>query len=197
VKGEKATFILGGIIRDQILRSSDEICTLEEQESGFVLSPVMLNMTTNSPRPLLLGPTVSCVGGSLVIMGGSAVCFSFGTYWNKGCYTIRDTNAPCAGQANDRINQSTAGMETWRYWHTVAAASPVENCQTPLPLGLSKKSSINVPRIRITDPMDFQKIMQTSCPVILEDLDVGPCTSKWTMEYLKDHIGADREVILF
>jgi len=197
VKGEKATFILGGIIRDQILRSSDEICTLEEQESGFVLSPVMLNIPANSPRPLLIGPTVSCVGSSLVIMGGSAVCFSFGTYWNKGCYTIRDTNAPCIGQDDDRINQSTAGMETWRYLHTVAAASPIENRQTPLPLGLSKKSSINVPRIRITDPMDFRKIVQTSSPVILEDLDVGPCTSKWTMEYLKDHIGADREVILF
>jgi tRNA wybutosine-synthesizing protein 4 len=196
VKGEKAIFILGGIIRDQILRSSDEICTLKEQESGFVLSPVMLNIPANSPRALLIGPTVSCVGSSLVIMGGSAVCFSFGTYWNKGCYTIRETNAPCAGQDEDRIDQSTAGMETWRYLHTVAAASPVENRQTPFPHGLSKKSSINVPRIRITDPMDFQQVMQTSRPVILEDLDVGPCTSKWTMEYLKDRIGADREVIL-
>jgi tRNA wybutosine-synthesizing protein 4 len=197
VKGEKAIFILGGIIRDQILRPSDEICTLEEQESGFVLSPVMLNIPANSPRPLLIGPTVSCVGSSLVIMGGSAVCFSFGTYWNKGCYTIRDTNASCAGQDDDRINQSTVGMETWKYLHTVAAASPVENRQMPLPLGLSKKCPINVPRIRITDPIDFQQVMQTSCPVILEDLDVGSCTSKWTMEYLKDHIGADREVTLF
>jgi tRNA wybutosine-synthesizing protein 4 len=66
-----------------------------------------------------------------------------------------------------------------------------------LPLGLTKKSSVNVPRIRVTDPIDFQQVMQTSRPVILEDLDVGPCTSKWTMEYLKDRIGADREVILF
>jgi tRNA wybutosine-synthesizing protein 4 len=197
VKGEKAIFILGGIIKDQILRSSNEICTLEEQESGFVLSPVMLNIPANSPRPLLIGPTVSCLGSSLVIMGGSAVCFSFGTYWNKGCYTICDTNAPCAGQDDDRIDQSTVRKGTWRYLHTVAAASPVENRQTPLPLGLSKKSSVNVPRIRVTDPIDFQQVMQTSRPVILEDLDVGPCTSKWTTEYLKGHIGADREVILF
>ena len=175
-----------------MLRASAEICSLKEQDSGFVLSPAMLSLPANSPRPLLIGPTVSYVGNSLVIMGGSAVCFSFGTYWNKGCYTIRDANASCVGQDNqDHIDQWKGA---WRYLHTVAAAGPVENRQTPFPLGLSKKGSVNVPRIRITDAMDFRHIVQTSRPVVLENLDVGPCTSKWTTEYLKDHIGADREV---
>jgi tRNA wybutosine-synthesizing protein 4 len=198
VKGERATYILGGVIKDGMLRSSDEICSLKEQESGFVLSQVILNLPANSPRPLLIGPTVSYVGGSLVIIGGSAVCFSFGTYWNKGCYTVRDANASFAKQDDQHhIDPSTAGKRAWRYLHTVAAASPVENHQTPLLLGPSKKSSVNVPRIRITDPIDFQQVVHTSRPVVLENLDVGPCTSKWTREYLKDHIGPDREVRIF
>ncbi|RAL67187.1 hypothetical protein DID88_007964 [Monilinia fructigena] len=43
---------------------------------------------------------------------------------------------------------------------------------------------------------NFDRILDAGKPVILEGLDVGLCIEKWTPEYLKDKIGAEREVVV-
>lgn len=77
--------------------------------------------------------------------------------------------------------------------HTVAAAKP-----TGLPVGLpppaSANSMISVPRVRIGSAVDFDQILRSAKPAILEGLDLGPCENLWTSDYLKKKVGTDREV---
>lgn len=48
--------------------------------------------------------------------------------------------------------------------------------------------------MRIGSSIDFDEILRLAKPIILERLDLGPCTDIWTSDYLKKHVGADREV---
>lgn len=42
-------------------------------------------------RPLFVGcGAVSVEGGDVLIVGGSAVCFSFGAFWNESTYLLRE-----------------------------------------------------------------------------------------------------------
>lgn len=123
-------------------------------------------------------------------MGGSAVCFSFGTYWNTGCYTLQivDDAWKCGVQS---LGETPNGP--WGFSHTVAAAK-----LTALPVGAPPlalvNSMISVTRMKVRISADFDRILRSAKPVILEGLDLGQCSEVWTSSYLKESIGAEREV---
>lgn len=151
------------------------------------MSPVLLAYGRGTPRPLMIGTTVSPFYDGLVIVGGGAVCFSFGTYWNKGCYTAHIPNS-----AN---RSSHHELSTFRFMQTLGPYMGTGPYSVPPP-AKEKTSEVitQVPRLRIKSEADFLHAMQSGRPVILEGLDIGPCTSKWTNSYLKEQVGADREV---
>jgi len=80
----------------------------------------------------------------------------------------------------------------WRF--SVAAAPAGLPARIP-PLG-SVNSMISVPRMKICSSTDFDHILRSAKPVILEGLNLGPCTDVWTSSYLKEQIGAEREVVV-
>lgn len=145
------------------------------------------------PRPLLIGTSAISNGDSIIIMGGSAVCFSFGTFWNKGCYTLTTKYSVGPESGEDATNDTTGAP--WEFVHTFdGAAAP-----KPTPISLSSSAPgtqalVKVPRVKVNSSVEFDKILDASKPVILEGLDIGVCTKEWTSEYLKDKVGADREV---
>lgn len=163
------------------------MCFLDTE--GKVSGAILSRLPSSAPRPLLIGSSVISTGSSLLIMGGSAICFSFGTFWNNGCYTLRIMNGTARGVRS--AAESPNGV--WRFLHTVAVAKsaglPVER---PLPTTLNAITS--VPRIRIESSANFEQILRSAKPVILEGLDVGPCTTKWTTSYLLEQVGAERKV---
>ncbi|KAL2069793.1 hypothetical protein VTL71DRAFT_14472 [Oculimacula yallundae] len=179
-------YILGGVIKDRFMTLSEEICILKIN-SGF--ASVEMVPVAFTPRPLLIGSTTIAVGQSLVITGGSAVCFSFGTFWNKGNYTI---------QLPDSETKTSQGgvrpTDVWRLIRTVAAETPSKSIdfqQFAKPVTMS-----SVPRIQLRAAADFSRILESAVPVIIEKADIGPCVTKWTTDYLKEKVGAEREVIV-
>lgn len=179
-------YLVGGVVKDQMLGLTDEISTVDSDDCNT--SPVLLG--SNTPRPLLVGVTVANTDDSLVIMGGSAVCFSFGTFWNKGCFTINDTGS------HDSWGVARTRTQSWRYLRTVTAAPRYESAEADTSINLADRKPISIPRVRISSAEDFNRLLQAAQPVILEELDIGACTSQWTNEYLKEKVGADREVSL-
>jgi tRNA wybutosine-synthesizing protein 4 len=178
VNHQGCTFILGGIIKNEILDESTEVCFLDTE--GKVSQAILSRVPSSAPRPLLIGLSVISTGSSLLIMGGSAICFSFGTFWNSGCYTLRRSPV-----------ESPNGI--WRFLHTVDATKPAGlPVEHPHPTTLNAMTS--VPRIRIESSANFEQILRSAKPVILEGLDVGPCTTRWTMSYLLEQVGAERKV---
>lgn len=171
-----------------MLIESTEVCSIDDE---LQLSRAVISRKSGSdPRPLLIGASVVSMGSSLLVMGGSSVCFSFGTYWNTGCYTLLGVGdaSKCGVQS---LRESPNGP--WGLLHTVAAAKP-----TVLPIEAPPltpvHSPISVSRVNIRISADFDQILRSAKPVILEGLNFGQCSERWTSSYLKECIGAEREV---
>jgi tRNA wybutosine-synthesizing protein 4 len=75
-------------VKNKLLSKSSEVCVFPVKTCAEEIGSNSLVALQSSPRPLLIGSSIQYIGGKLLIMGGSAVCFSFGTYWNKGCFTL-------------------------------------------------------------------------------------------------------------
>ena len=178
---------MGGIVKDDILTESTEVCLIDSQIKVF--RAVLSRSSSLIPRPLLVGSSVLSTETSLLVLGGSAVCFSFGTFWNTGCYTIELVDG--LGESGVQ-SPAEPPKGSWRFSHTVAAAP------TRLPAGMPHLVSVNsitsVTRMRIKSSADFGHILRSAKPVILEGLNLGTCTDVWTSRYLKEQIGAEREV---
>lgn len=120
------TYIIGGIIGKEILRRPDEICALS---TGPDTSLTFFVAPDNLPsRPLLVGMSAISTGESLLLMGGSAVCFAFGSFWNQGCYTLYLDdliNTPPKEAAELCDSKTDSGpRKAWRYSRTVDAVLP-------------------------------------------------------------------------
>lgn len=189
VRHQGQIYVIGGIIKDEMLKSPNEICAFQLRDCAGSCSSALLKRHPDCPRPILVGMTTVSTGDSLLIMGGSAVCFSFGTFWNRGCFYF---------SPEKQLGNINPIIQPWKYLQTVEAEVAQENSRDLGPeAGLDQCNTKDVPRIRISSPEDFEKVVQSSSPVVLEGLEIGPCTSKWTAEYLKEQIGADREVSYF
>ncbi|EEH06591.1 leucine carboxyl methyltransferase [Histoplasma capsulatum G186AR] len=53
-----------------------------------------------------------------------------------------------------------------------------------------------IPRINISTPQEFQRVVDKAKPVILSGLDLGSCVKTWRKEYLEKAIGRDRKVVV-
>lgn len=152
-----------------------------------LLTPAKLEVDSEVPRPLFVGHSSITVGNDKVlIVGGGAVCFSFGTFWNKGTLLLQN-------EAPDARNN----------WHLVEPAvnseqSPARSISPTTQPDLSTADSlVAIPRIKITSPQEFRTIVDKSRPVILEGLNIGRCVQAWTKEYIQGAVGYDRKVCAF
>jgi tRNA wybutosine-synthesizing protein 4 len=173
-----------------MLGLANEICILDLQNSS--ISSVFPRQLPNTPRPLLIGVSVADTGPSLVIIGGSAVCFSFGTFWNKGCYTMSMLESKCGRR--DDAGVLKAPVVPWHFLCSVAATPrTVSSRESPL-TSIPGRQPVVVSRVQLASAEHFDRLLQAAQPVILEQSDIGFCSSKWTTEYLKEKVGSEREV---
>ncbi|RYP57123.1 hypothetical protein DL769_009673 [Monosporascus sp. CRB-8-3] len=78
--------------------------------------PAISRDSSPIPRPLLTGVSAFIDrGGSLVIMGGGATCFSMGTYWNEGCYSV----VHILGNLNKGYTPPNASNGQWNFSRTL------------------------------------------------------------------------------
>ncbi|KAH8816282.1 hypothetical protein F5884DRAFT_852728 [Xylogone sp. PMI_703] len=181
-------YIIGGIQRDSIIQEDNEILTVPANTTG-IHSVTPIKLSGSGPRPLLIGISAISYENQLLLMGGSAVCFSFGTFWNKGCYTLQLRNEASSTGIQDPI-------KAWKYLETIEGGPSKPACATlPTPVGDAQELT-SIPRLKLKSASDFTEIMNAGKPVIIEGMDIGPCTELWTSQYLTDQIGAEREVIV-
>ncbi|KAF7591242.1 tRNA methyltransferase ppm2 [Aspergillus hancockii] len=157
--------IVGGIIPREIVTLDKEIMVLDPTEllrsiaSGWpsnhtVISALGLGTKFEGPRPLLTGHVSYAVDPrELLILGGGAVCFSFGTFWTKGTWLLQDAHSTIE---ND--------------WTLVPEPVQPNNLQ---PEGTTAKPSAEsqneaygpagaitaIPRVRVQNSTQFQEIL--------------------------------------
>jgi tRNA wybutosine-synthesizing protein 4 len=140
--------------------------------------------------------------GNLIIMGGGAVCFSFGTFWNKGVFSLHLQNEPqpCADPSrHGGIAEPT--IAKWIALQTSEVPVPQSSMATLGRVEVDSRVKANgevksVKQMSINSAAEFHAVVQAAQPVILKNLDIGRCTTTWTPEYLTERIGGDRTVRL-
>ncbi|EGD88904.1 hypothetical protein H112_03826 [Trichophyton rubrum D6] len=85
--------LIGGIAVDGCIPHEYEVLTLDlsvfEYEDTSEISVLMSWRSPVHARPLLVGhSSIPVGGGRILIVGGGAVCFAFGTYWNNGTWVL-------------------------------------------------------------------------------------------------------------
>lgn len=186
--------VSGGIMPRQVVPFNSEILLLDstallrciENDSTIdspAFSTVGLSASFDGPRPLLAGH-VSCAVSpdQVLLVGGGAVCFSFGTFWTEGTWTLNLAEEPIENNWKlDRkdIQPTAAGQKF---------SKPAK------PQTFESTAKITIPRVKVESPADFQQILADARPVIIEGSDIGPCTELWTKDYLVNSVGSDRKV---
>ncbi len=85
-------------------------------------------------------------------------------------------------------------MQIWKYLHTVPPSIATENATSSISKVLTTQPLVKIPRVQLAQSEDFYQLVQTCAPSVIENLNVGPCISIWTVEYLKEKVGIEREV---
>lgn len=126
----------------------------------------------------------------ILILGGGATCFSFGTFWSSS-YVLRrrdtqqDTRSWMLLRADSKTPVRSDAIHGQKAAHLNGSGVSAKDPQPR-----------RIPRISIKSASDFSAIRARAQPIVLDGLDIGPCTDLWTNDYLKAHVGPDRRVAI-
>lgn len=184
--------VIGGIIDNGLLSKDNEILVLNASATGYRVVgsvPLVDACEKGAPRPLLIGiSAITTKERAVLIMGGGATCFSMGTFWNKGCYTF-DYSLSAVPPEPLLLKR------TWLYRITVEFVQQKVLQAAQIPKTRQEQVAVTtIPRIRLGSEVNFEQILQSSQPVIIEGLALGECVAEWTPKYLVEAIGPDRKV---
>jgi tRNA wybutosine-synthesizing protein 4 len=171
--------LVGGAGSHRCLPWSDQFVILSP-----VKEPVRLMDLEKPPEgePWLIGHDVAVQEktGEIVVLGGGGVSFSFGSFWNEKIMTLRG------------MGLVGTDMLDWKLFDI-----PPSRVVIPKLLSSSTaKESRPIRRVKLTSPAHWTNILNSSEVTILEGLNFGSCTTKWTSAYLKSRVPAEKQVII-
>lgn len=135
----------------QLVRSEYGILQLGGVAGGRMLTrhEEVLNMRTLRPfaiknaRPLFVGASVQDVSDGLLLLGGGATCFSFGTYWCKSCMltsTKHSTKSPSdemtwqlISSRQNQISRQSMFVNNRMSTHSTVSDQPSPGLPPPMP----------------------------------------------------------------
>ncbi|KAI9836419.1 MAG: hypothetical protein M1819_001450 [Sarea resinae] len=183
---DSSVIVVGGIAGHGLLHHSDEFMILNPDQSSIMT----MDVEASGVRPLLVGFALARTENqNIQLFGGGAVCFSFGTYWNTGVWSLRFSEHEPASPWLLRIEDMKTpakGASAGNYGLSIDGHATVSGVVGVMP----------VPRIHIAKARDFERLVNKARPAIIEGLDIGICTKEWSLDYLKEKIGADHPVVV-
>ncbi|KAL4890188.1 hypothetical protein BDV59DRAFT_97903 [Aspergillus ambiguus] len=192
-------FIIGGIIPRQTVPIQYEMMLLDTTTlmnktlttSGrHIISAIGLGADFEGPRPLLVGHVSRAISpDQILILGGGAVCFPFGTAWTEGTWLLQKATAKAENTWAFISDSTQMGNQAKRQISLEVSGDRPTNKG-------SGSEITSVPRIRVETASQFQDILTEGKPVIITESDIGPCTELWTKEYLANAVGCDRKVVV-
>ncbi|KAJ6036906.1 LCM-domain-containing protein [Penicillium herquei] len=195
--------VAGGIVPRQLISADTEILLLDTKgilESSKVTTPcsqplicsIGLGSAFAGPRPLLTGH-VSCnlESDNVLFLGGGATCYAFGTFWTEGTWSLEP-------QGSEKENSWALVVPKKETPITVVKTKSKKQLtkKKRRPVNKRAKKPVQITRTRIESAAQFEQIVANGKPVVIESLNIGPCTELWTKEYLINSVGADRKVVV-
>ncbi|KAI5457239.1 hypothetical protein BGZ63DRAFT_427960 [Mariannaea sp. PMI_226] len=190
VEGESFTSICGGVGWAASSLGQDVAFVTVSGDLDVALSSP--SKTATSKWPLMIGCSAMFLGGTLCLVGGGATCFSMGTFWETGIYTI-DTSSIFPELLQRRKtherNIIIQYQDSPRLSHYPVAVSEVRK-------GTTKLQMNTIPRVSLNKESSFQDILRKRKPVIIEGLDLGGCVENWTPENMVQRLGYTKEIVV-
>ena len=176
---------LGCIPKDyEILSVVGSFSAFSEHEKEMELRVVCVlpKLDAGVPRPFLIGHSSHYTAqATTLIVGGGATCFSFGAYWNPGCWLLHDRHS------GPSSHWAIVKPETARYLPQLPPpgyGSPPHTFSYP----------INV--ININSDQDFVRILQEGHPRLIGALDFGSCLFRWKPSHLLEKIPPSKAIVI-
>ena len=206
VRSHRGILLVGGICGGRMLTRQDEILNMKSLRTHPI----------DGPRPLFIGASITDVDGGLIVLGGGATCFSFGTYWTKPCILTDDpeaslkcgwglltTQRPDTGNGRNEFPVITDGGVR----ELMGPLNGQQNGQRGLPQSVQQNGNADPNDLRLPKPavvlrkslsegIDFELHVEEGRPLVFCDGDIGPCAELWDNAYLKEAIGVDRKVVV-
>lgn len=159
----------------------------DDSENGVsILHWAMLDVHKSGQTPLLVGHSSSFSHNNVYLIGGGAVCFSFGTYWSD-CLITLSTNQ---GRAQPMMPLPTYKSEQILRHGDEKTVMVTSSSATVT--GATSASVVQTKSIECAH--DFEELVSQSCPAMCRANQLGACMTDWTLESLKSKIGSDRKV---
>ncbi|ROT34949.1 LCM-domain-containing protein [Sodiomyces alkalinus F11] len=204
------SILLGGVVARCLLPRESDMLVLKGTSSGFeAVARLVDKDNARSLRPFSIGGSVVGNGeDTFSILGGGMTCFSMGSFWSKGNYTVhadivrlgKDTPPPPPPPAATGGRMAANPATYLQTTEIVAAADVVvQGAQSrgkTTSGNSSQSTTVVVRRVKVASQEEFNQILETGKPVIIEGVDVGSCVARWTPEYLVSTVGAHRKVLV-
>ncbi|KAK5107584.1 hypothetical protein LTR62_000978 [Meristemomyces frigidus] len=199
VRTNRGILMVGGICGGRMLNHQDEILNMKTLRTHPV----------TGKRPLFVGSSITDVDGGLIVLGGGANCFSFGTFWNKPAiltdspeaslkigWHLLSTQRPDSslGQVWDMAERAVQPQQPVQSWQPT---EPQTNGHISMPqpeLRLPEPTKIE--RRSLSQGVEFEQCVNEGQPMVFTEGDIGPCTTMWDNTYLKEAIGASSKVVV-
>lgn len=189
--------LIGGVSKQGILEKAQDFLVISHDytDGSTTYSVEVPALDLPQPTwPLLVGTSAAAVSGNEIILaGGGAVCFSMGSFWNTGYFSISlkgEKLRPWTMAVSQLPEPTNIGDSQRTSQADGKQSAKKKGIRTALP------PRTDVARISIESSEDFAKVLAASKPVIIENLDMGPCKDLWTIDYLKEKLGVKREVVV-
>lgn len=186
VWSNRGILMIGGITGARMLTRQDEILNMKS------LRPQPIQ----GPRPLFIGFSVLDVDGGLIILGGGATCFSFGTTWNRSCM-LNDALPGSLFRMEWRLTATQEAGQPTAEQTTILGETPVQSATpttTASAVPMTMPNPVKIQEMLMARGINFAQYAGAGRPVVLKQCDIGPCTTKWTTSYLKEVVGHERPV---
>ena len=183
--------LIGGVSSDFLTQEYEIVCLSQEiscdtQALRWVWKTVICQNIKQ--RPLLVGHSTHTWRDLVIILGGGAVCFSFGTYWNTELITLSPSNAQgfCAPKHLGPKDETTPPQQQLRDVSKgqLTATEKHRRCF----------DATTLTRLRLESPEDLNRFIKQGRPVVMSTNDLGPCVDQWSLDALTLKIGADKTV---
>lgn len=158
-------------------------------DDGYSTASVFPSEDGIQTMPFMIGSSIVETHGGLAVLGGGATCFSMGTFWETGTYSI-ELPSGIHGLQQGKWLGDRGPVEFVESVKMVSNRHDAKKSQT----SAMKGSRTSIPRIRVNSEKHFQQLLQDRKPVIIEGLALGECMQKWQPEYMVERVGQQTEV---
>lgn len=139
--------------------------------------------------PFMIGSSVLSSGRRLTVLGGGAVCFSMGSFWESRQWQLE------LPQDFDCQELKPAHM-LCEYLESPKILGKSQDTDVAQHAGKKGPTIVQIPRVKLSSNEHFQSLLQDGKPVVIEGLDIGECLHKWTPAYMVDQVGKEKQVSL-